>query len=125
MAEFGTISVKEAQLRTISGRQGKFINEYASYIQKLPPGQAGWLRLEENEKHFTIKRRLTQAAQALDTQLIIKRSGDTLYFWKENEAEEQPRPRRGRRPRRLEETTQPEQPFRELEERLDQEYPSR
>jgi hypothetical protein len=31
--------------------------------------------------------------------LIIKRSGNDLYFWREDGGEEQTRPRRGRRPR--------------------------
>jgi hypothetical protein len=116
MPEFETVSVKEAQFRAQSGRRGKFMNEYAGYIQQLPQGQAGRLHLEENEKPAAIRRRLTQAVQALDTKLIIKRSGSELYFWKENGAEEQPRPRRGRRPRRQEETATPEEYFTELEE---------
>jgi hypothetical protein len=33
MPEFTTVPVQEAQMRTIPGRQGKFINEYADYIQ--------------------------------------------------------------------------------------------
>jgi hypothetical protein len=44
MPEFAIVSVKEAQLRTIPGRQGKFMNEYAEYIKQLPQGQAGKLR---------------------------------------------------------------------------------
>jgi hypothetical protein len=96
--------------RTIPGPQGKFINEYAGYIQQLPNGQAGKLQLSEQEKPASIRRRLTQAAQALDTKLIIRRSGMALYFWKETGAEEQPRPRRGRRPKRQEETALPETP---------------
>jgi hypothetical protein len=36
MPEFTTVSVAEAQMRTIPGRQGAFINEYADYIQQLP-----------------------------------------------------------------------------------------
>jgi hypothetical protein len=41
MPEFTTVLVQEAQLRTIPGRQGKFINEFADYIQQVPKGQAG------------------------------------------------------------------------------------
>jgi hypothetical protein len=99
MPEFTTISVNEAQLRTIPGRQGKFINEYADYIQQLPKGQAGRLHVLENENPLTIRRRLMQAAQALGTNLIIKRSGSDVYFWSEGNVAEQPRrgrPRRGR-----------------------------
>jgi hypothetical protein len=125
MPEFETLSLKEAQFMTLPGRRSKFMNEYASYILKLPYGQAGKLVLLENEKPATVRRRLAQAAQALDTKLIIKRSGDTLYFWKEKGAEEQPRPRRGRRPRRQEETKPPEQPVIQPQEVFDEEYPTR
>ena len=99
MPEFATVSLKEAQLRTIPGRQGKFINEYAEYIHSLPIGQAGRLTAGESENPLTIRRRLVSAAQALDINLIIKRSGNNLYFWREEPEEEQPRrgrPRRGR-----------------------------
>jgi hypothetical protein len=104
MPDFETVTVKEAQFRTIAGRQGRYLNEYADYIQQIPQGQAGKLRMLEQEKPLTIRRRLVVAAQALDAKLVIKRSGEDIYFWREAEAEE-PRPRRGRRRRRQEEAT--------------------
>jgi hypothetical protein len=94
MPEFTTVSVQEAQLRTIPGRQGAFMNEYANYIHQLSSGQAGKLRIEEQEKHLTVRRRLVVAAQALGIPLIIKRSGNDLYFWREGTEEEQPRSKR-------------------------------
>jgi hypothetical protein len=140
MPEFTTVSVKEAQIRTIPGRQGTFMNEYIDYIQQLPKGQAGRLRVEEQEKPMTVRRRLAVASQALGIPLIIKRSGNDVYFWQENGEVEQPRPRRGRPPRTgragslippalliseteagvqertQEETTAPDQPFSASEE---------
>ena len=98
MPEFTTVSVQEAQLRTIPGRQGKFVNEYADYIQQLAIGQAGKLSIGEGEKHTAIRRRLVTTAKALNIPLIVKRSGNDLYFWREAQ-DEQPRrgrPRRGR-----------------------------
>jgi hypothetical protein len=94
MPEFTTVSIKEAQLRTIPGRQGAVINEYANYIQQLPTGQAGKLRIGDEEKHQTVRRRLVVAAKALGIPLIIKRSGTDLYFWREDGEEEQPRSKR-------------------------------
>ncbi len=99
MPEFTTVSLQEAQMRTVPGRQGQFINEYADYIQQLPQGQAGKLTIGGDEKHTTVRRRLTAAAQAMNITLIIKRSGNDLYFWREDGEAERPRPRRGRRPR--------------------------
>ena len=107
MPEFETVPLKEAQLRTIPARQGRFINEYADYIRHIPQGQAGRLRTGENENPLTIRRRLTAAATALGVNLIIKRSGEDVYFWSEGR-EEEPRTNRRytRRGKRQEETAE-------------------
>jgi hypothetical protein len=94
MPDFAIVSLKEATLRTIPGRQGKFINEYAGYIQQLTNGQAGKLRIGDEEKHSTIRRHLLSAAKAMNISLTIKRSGNDLYFWREDGGEEQPRVKR-------------------------------
>jgi hypothetical protein len=99
MPEFTTVPVHEAQLRTSPGRHGQFINEYADYIQQLSSGQAGNLSPTEKENPATIRRRLKAVATALDTKLIIMRSGENVYFWKEDGAEEEPSRTRGRRGR--------------------------
>jgi hypothetical protein len=119
MPEFTTVSIQEAQMRTVPGRQGTFMNEYADYIQQLPQGQAGRLRIGEQEKHTTIRRRLSVAAKALHIPLLIKRSGNDLYFWREDGIEEQPRTKRRytRRNRRGKAGDYfPPQPFTEPEE---------
>jgi hypothetical protein len=117
MPEFTTVSVQEAQLRTIPGRQGKFINEYAAYIQEVPVGQAGRLRGEESENPLTIRRRLLTAAKTINIPLIIKRSGNDLYFWREERIGEQPRTKRSytRRARIAEEPTALDQEFTAVE----------
>jgi hypothetical protein len=116
MPEFTTVSVQEAQMRTVPGRQGTFMNEYADYIQQLPRGQAGKLTIGEDEKHTTVRRRLATAAKAMNTHLIIKRSGNDLYFWREDGGAEQPRSKRSytRRMRSQDEITAPDQPVDEL-----------
>jgi hypothetical protein len=114
MPEFTTVSVQEAQIRTIPGRRGQFINEYADYIQQLPQGQAGKLSIGEEEKHTAIRRRLATTAKAMNVPLIIKRSGNELYFWRKNGADEQPRNKRrySRRRRMDEQTAGQDQPVR-------------
>jgi hypothetical protein len=94
MPEYITVSMKEARLRTTSGRQAKYLSEYAEYIQQLPQGQAGRIRVGEQEKHLTIRRRLVTTAKALGMNMIVKRSGNDLYFWREDGTEEQPKPKR-------------------------------
>jgi hypothetical protein len=115
MPEFTTVSVQEAMIRTIPGRQGKFINEYADYIQEVVSGEAGKLHTAENENPLTIRRRLISAAKTLGINIIIKRSGNELYFWREDTVDEQPRRKRRytRRNRRQQETA--EQYFSETE----------
>jgi hypothetical protein len=118
MPEFAIVSMQEAKLRTISGRQGRFMNEYAQYIQQLPKGQAGKLHSSENENPLTIRRRLVSVAKTLDISLVIKRSGKDVYFWREGEGDQQPRRKRSYTRRRgiQDEITAPDQPFTESEE---------
>src|SRR5918999_200729 len=94
MREFETVSLKEARIRTIPGRQGRFLNEYAAYIQQLPQGQAGKNHVLEQEKPLTVRGGLQAAATTLGTKLIIKRSGEDVYFWSEDREDEQPRTKR-------------------------------
>jgi hypothetical protein len=107
MPEFTTVSVQEAKLRTASGRQERYLHEYSDYIIKLPKGQAGRLKISEQENPLTIRRRLGVAAQTLGISLIIKRSGGNVYFWREDGEEEQPKSKRRytRRARSEAETT--------------------
>jgi hypothetical protein len=84
MPEFAIVSLNEAKVRTIPGRQRKFLNEYATYIQQLPPKQAGKLHPEGNENPATLQRRLVIAAQVVGINLVIRRSGEDVYFWSED-----------------------------------------
>jgi hypothetical protein len=114
MPEFTTVSVTEAQLQTTSGRQKTFLQDYVAYIQQLPRGQTGRLRVEESEDPLTIRRRLVSAAKAMNIHLIMKRSGNELYFWREDGGEDVSSKRRYTRRRRAdEETAGQDQPIRE------------
>ena len=117
MPEFTTVPVQEAQIRTIPGRRGTFIHEYADYIHQLPKGQAGRLRGGESENPMTIRRRLAAAAKAMHITLIIKRSGNDVYFWREDGGDQQPRTKRRytRRETQEEESTPLDQAFVEIE----------
>src|SRR5918996_2737178 len=115
MPDFAIVSVQEAQLQTLSGRQRQYLNEYAGYIQQLSQGKAGKLHVWENEKPTTIRRHLTVVAQMLGIPLTVKRSENDIYFWSEPLQEGQPKPRRGRRRRSQsqEESPTQDQPLRE------------
>jgi hypothetical protein len=118
MPEFTTISMKEATLQTSSGRQKRYLSQYVDYITTLPKGQAGRLRTGQEETPTTIRRRLGVAAKTLGIPVIIKRSGNDVYFWRENGTDEQPRTKRRytRRGSAQEERPTPDQPFSASEE---------
>ena len=97
MPNFEIVPLQEAQVKTASGRQGQFLQQYADYIQQLPEGQAGKLQATEDEKISTVRRRLTTAATMIGKNLVIKRGGEELYFWVEPSQEKKPRRRGGRR----------------------------
>ena len=102
MPAFETIPLQQAMLKTATGRRAQLAQEYLQYIQQLAEGQAGKLQAREDEKITTVRRRLGDAARLAGKNLVIKRTGEDLYFWVEPTGEERPR-RRGRRPRRVEE----------------------
>jgi hypothetical protein len=116
MPEFTTVSLKEVKVQTTSGRQGRYLHEYIDYLTNLPKGQAGRLRIGAEETPATIRRRLGVAAKTLGIPMIIKRSGNDVYFWRENGGGEQPRTKRSytRRARSQEEIPTPDQPVDEL-----------
>ncbi len=117
MPEFTTVSRQEAMLQTSSGRQKRYLDEYIDYITNLPKGQAGRLSIGAEETPATIRRRLGVAAKTLGIPVIIKRSGNDVYFWRENGGGEQPRTKRSytRRARTEEETTPMDQASVEIE----------
>jgi hypothetical protein len=116
MPDFEIVSIADAKLQTSSGRRGEFINEYVGHIRQLTTGQAGKLHIFENENPATIRRRLIVAAKMLGIDLVIKRSGQDIYFWTAELETAKPGPRRGGRRRRQAETETPEQYFSETGE---------
>jgi hypothetical protein len=116
MPEFTTVSLKEAMVQTSSGRQKRYLHEYIDYITTLPKGQAGKLSIGAEEKPATIRRRLGVAAKTLGIPVVIKRSGNAVYFWRDNRGEEQPKAKRSytRRIRSQDTITTPDQPVDEL-----------
>jgi hypothetical protein len=99
MPDFEVVPLDEARLKTLSGRQGQIVKQYSQYIEQLEGGQAGKLHAASNEKLTTIRRRLVTTARLLGKELIIKRTGDELYFWIKTPEEEEA-PQRRRRSRR-------------------------
>ena len=81
MPTFGTLSIGEARARSVTGKRAALLQEYAGYIQRIAPGEAGMLEPGEGETTQAIRRRLNAAAEALGSTLETRRNGNTVYFW--------------------------------------------
>ncbi|MCH8744736.1 MAG: hypothetical protein IIB31_03695 [Chloroflexi bacterium] len=98
MPEFEVVPLDEARLKTANGRQGQIVKQYSRYIEQLADGQAGHLNMGEGEKVTTIRRRLITTARLMGKELVVKRSGDELYFWVKASEEGKKRRRRRAKP---------------------------
>jgi len=93
MPTFDQMPLQEALLKTATGKSAQITKEYLSYIEQLTEDQAGRLQPGESESVATVRRRLGVAAKLSGKDIIIKRQGNEVYFWVQQEL----RPRRQRR----------------------------
>ena len=95
MPTFGEVPLQEAMLKTATGRPAQIIQEYLGYIEQLADGRAGRLQPGDGETVATVRRRLGVAAKLSAKDITIKRQGEEVYFW----VQQEPIPRRQRRAR--------------------------
>ena len=81
MPEFELVSKADAESDTARGRRAETLKDYVGYIQQLSKGRAGKLQASEGETLSTVRRRLGDAGRLVGKDLVIKRTGDTIYFW--------------------------------------------
>ncbi len=93
MPIFDQMPLQEAMLKTATGKTAQITKEYLGYIEQLTEGQAGRLQPGEDESMAAVRRRLGIAAKLSGKDITIKRQGDEVYFW----VQQEPRPRRQRR----------------------------
>lgn len=93
MPTFDQVTVQEAMLKTATGKTARINQEYLGYIEQLAEGQAGRLQPGEGESVATVRRRLGVAAKLYGKEIAIKRQGNEVYFW----VQQEPKPRRQRR----------------------------
>ncbi len=93
MLIFDQVSLQEAILKTATGKTAQVTQEYLGYIEQLAEGQAGRLQPGEDESVATVRRRLGVAAKLSGKDITIKRQGNEVYFW----VQQEPRLRRQRR----------------------------
>ena len=56
-------------------------DEYQGYISRLQQGQAGRLKLTQDEKAWTVRSRLATAAMLLGKRVVVKQREDQIYYW--------------------------------------------
>ena len=81
MPNFELLPVEEAKMKSATGQRAQITREYLSYIDRLTRGQAGRLQVTEGERVGAIRRRLGAAATLANKELVIKRTGDEVFFW--------------------------------------------
>ena len=99
MAKLELLGLIEAKKRALSGKRGEITKRYLEHIESLSENGAGALIPDPDESPTAVRRRLSNAAKIVDKKLVIKRAGDTIYFWEE---EDEPKQAKRGRPRRSE-----------------------
>ncbi len=85
MPTFDQVPLQEAMLKTATGKTAQITKEYLGYIEQLTEGQAGRLQPGEDESMATVRRRLGIAANISGKDITIKRQGNEVYFWVQQE----------------------------------------
>ena len=79
MPTFGTVPIDEAGANNVTGQRAALLQEYAGYIQGVPPGQAGKLEPGAGETTQAVRRRLNAAAELLGVSLEVRRTAGAVY----------------------------------------------
>ena len=97
MPAFELVRLDEAMIKSATGKRAGMMAEYVGFIEKVQKGQAGKLQPGEGETTAAVRRRLGAAAKLVGKKLVIKRTGDEVYFWV---VSQRGRPRGRGRPRK-------------------------
>ena len=81
MPRFDLVPVDEAVIKTATGKRAQLSREYVSYIEQLRGENAGRLQASAGETVAAIRRRLGAAARLTGKNLVIRRTGEEVYFW--------------------------------------------
>jgi len=81
MPRFEILSINEAQVKSESGKRAQILREYIGFIEQLGKGQAGRLEAGQSETLGAVRRRIAAAAKQCGKTIVIKRTGEHVYFW--------------------------------------------
>jgi len=75
----------------------KIVSDYKAKIEELQPGEVGHFTLsKEDVKSGTVKMRLLRASKLLGVTIAVKRFGNEVIFYKEQEAEAKEKTKTGK-----------------------------
>lgn len=81
MPKFELLPQSEAEMKSARGKRAETAKEYLGYIGQVSKGQVGKLTPGEGETTAALRRRLGAAAKLAGEELVIRRTGDDIYFW--------------------------------------------
>lgn len=81
MPVFRNLPLVEAAEAVGSSERPRQDDEYLKHIQGLPAGEACCIELGDGENLRHVRMRLGAAARKAGRKIIIRRSGEKLYFW--------------------------------------------
>ena len=84
----------DAMLWTAGKTRSEVLREYLDFIERLKGDQAGKLKLKDGKTALAVRQRLGDAARLAGKELVIRRDGDTTYFWLKPSAKRRGRPRK-------------------------------
>lgn len=84
MDKIEIVPIKEALTARRTVKKSKVVAEIEETINALNPGQSGKI-VAKTEKPQTVKNRVWRVIKALgmESKVTVKRTGDTIYFYKE------------------------------------------
>ena len=84
MPQYESVPLQEALSKTARpSKRAEIIQDYVGYISQLRSGKAGKLQAGYGDTIGSIRRRLGEAAKLSGAELVIRRIGDEIYFWKQ------------------------------------------
>ncbi len=82
MPKFHIVPTTEVPQRKVASREAAVRAEYVGYIDKIGRTHAGKLTPSEGETTQALRRRLGAAAKHTGKELVVKRNGQDIYFWR-------------------------------------------
>ena len=82
MPKFHVVPTAQVPQRQRARREEAVRAEYVGYVNQVGLTKAGKLTPSEGETTQALRRRLGAAAKHTGKELVVKRNGQAIYFWR-------------------------------------------